>query len=280
MVVETYLSLSKDRKCTLVYALNYKHTRDLLSAFRQAGVRARSLTGFSTSEERNITLADFAQGEFSVLIGSLLLVESASMPSVSNPSISPRQSFCFDQDKLFPLQVDCIFLARPTRLRIAFAQMVGRARLQAILQNRTKGNDAASLHDFAISEEESPIIEAGSAKELVHYEEEAAPFHASDGEDPFSRDCPEGRKARRMSRYAWVCCGTGRYILPISSEDCLSVTLVDQTFVIKWEGWVTRYLFFSRNEKIQIGHASDPHAAFGAADVMLEESLTRPGLAK
>lgn len=101
MVVETYLSLcsktfsfrlrdvradrlyTEDRKCTLVYALNYKHTRDLLSAFRQAGVRARILTGFSTAEERNQTLADFAQGKFSVLIGSLLLVESASMPSVS-----------------------------------------------------------------------------------------------------------------------------------------------------------------------------------------------------
>lgn len=72
----------EERKCTIVYALNLKHTRGLLSAFRQAGVAARSLTGSSTVEERTQTMADLAQGKFSVLVGGLLLVESANMPTV------------------------------------------------------------------------------------------------------------------------------------------------------------------------------------------------------
>ncbi|KAJ9096814.1 hypothetical protein QFC21_005085 [Naganishia friedmannii] len=316
IVVQTYLSqcskapgfglrtfvadqpFTEDRKCTVVYALNYAHTRDLLSAFRQAEVAARSLTGFNTVEERSQTLADFAQGKFSVLIGGLLLIESANMPSV-----------------------DSILLARPTRSRIAFAQMVGRGallhpgkadyriidfcdnknhnggfnnlatisglqqatynlpRLQAILQNRDVIHDAANVHDFAYLENVSTVPEAVSVEE-ASYEDEAAPFHALDGEDPFSRDCPEGRKARRMSRYAWICCNTGRYVLSISKEECISITLTDRTFVIKWEGRVNSYLFFSRKEEIVVGEASDLHAAFEAADLMLEGSMTRFELAR
>ncbi|KAJ9113658.1 hypothetical protein QFC22_005967 [Naganishia vaughanmartiniae] len=191
-----------------------------------AGISAKSLTGYTTVEERTQMLADFAEGKFSVLIGSLLLVESANMPS-----------------------------------------------------NRNKSFDSAILHDLDLSEDVFPIAGVGSGGK-VRFEEEAAPFHALDGEDPFSQDSPAGRKARRMSRYAWVCCGTNQYVLPISKEDRISISLEDGTFDIKWEGRVTSFLFFSQKEVVALGSASDLHAAFEAADVILEENMTRSELAR
>lgn len=70
-------------RLTLVYGLNNRHFKNLVTAFRRAGVQAVPLTGSMTRLERGRTLQDFLSGDFSFLVRGLNLIESVSMPNVS-----------------------------------------------------------------------------------------------------------------------------------------------------------------------------------------------------
>ncbi|PWZ01728.1 P-loop containing nucleoside triphosphate hydrolase protein [Testicularia cyperi] len=93
----------KQRRSTLIFAVNIQHVQDLTQTFRQAGVDARYLHGGTPMLERRQLLQDFRAGQYPVLVNCAILTEGADVPAI-----------------------DCVLLARPTRSRNLFSQMIGR----------------------------------------------------------------------------------------------------------------------------------------------------------
>ncbi len=91
------------RRSTLVFAVNIEHVQDLTHTFRNAGVDARYLHGGTPMVERRQLLEDFRNGLYPVLVNCAILTEGADVPAI-----------------------DCVLLARPTRSRNLFSQMIGR----------------------------------------------------------------------------------------------------------------------------------------------------------
>ncbi|KAG8972126.1 hypothetical protein FRC05_010294 [Tulasnella sp. 425] len=103
LVVRTWLDRAANRKSTLVFCVNISHVKAVTTAFREAGVDARYITGLTPVIERKELLDDFRGGEFPVLVNCAILTEGADVPNI-----------------------DCVMIARPTRSRNLFAQIIGR----------------------------------------------------------------------------------------------------------------------------------------------------------
>ncbi|KAE8270069.1 hypothetical protein A4X09_0g2281 [Tilletia walkeri] len=91
------------RRSTLVFAVNVAHVIDLTQAFRDAGIDARYVHGGQRPNFREEVIRAFERGEFPVLVNCAVLTEGADIPPI-----------------------DCLILARPTRSRNVFMQMLGR----------------------------------------------------------------------------------------------------------------------------------------------------------
>ncbi|KAI9273200.1 P-loop containing nucleoside triphosphate hydrolase protein [Helicostylum pulchrum] len=93
----------KDRKSTLVFAVDIPHTVELCNTFRDAGIEASFITSKTPALSRHEILQDFKSGKIPVLVNCAILTEGTDIP-----------------------RVDCILLARPTKSSILFQQMFGR----------------------------------------------------------------------------------------------------------------------------------------------------------
>lgn len=108
LIVRTWLDRAAGRRSTLIFCADVAHTIDLTTEFRQAGVDARYLHGGTTAKERKQLLEGFKQGAFNVLINCAILTEGFDLP-----------------------QIDTVVLAKPTRSRNLFSQMIGRGLRQS-----------------------------------------------------------------------------------------------------------------------------------------------------
>ncbi|KAF8272905.1 P-loop containing nucleoside triphosphate hydrolase protein [Lactarius quietus] len=104
LVVQTWLDRAAGkRKSTLVFAINVAHVRALTKTFQLVGIDARYLYAGTPSAERVALIDGFKAGEFPVLLNCALLTEGTDIPNI-----------------------DCVVIARPTRSRNVFIQMIGR----------------------------------------------------------------------------------------------------------------------------------------------------------
>ncbi|GJJ13898.1 hypothetical protein Clacol_008155 [Clathrus columnatus] len=103
LVVRAWLDRAASRKSTLVFCVNLAHVRDLTQEFRSIGIDARYLYSKTPHVERRLLLDSFRRGEFPVLVNCAILTEGADIPNI-----------------------DCVIVARPTRSKNVFAQMIGR----------------------------------------------------------------------------------------------------------------------------------------------------------
>lgn len=103
LIVRSWLDRASDRRSTLVFCVNIQHTMDLTTTFREAGIDARYLHGGTPMKARKQLLQDFKDGQFKVLINCAILTEGFDLP-----------------------QIDVVLMARPTRSRNLFSQMIGR----------------------------------------------------------------------------------------------------------------------------------------------------------
>ncbi len=93
--------------CAIIFCVNVAHTKDVCETFNAAGIRTSAVWGEMPSEDRRKTLAQFSQGDIRVLTNCAVLTEG------------------FDEPR-----VDTIIMARPTKSRLLYAQMVGRGTRQ------------------------------------------------------------------------------------------------------------------------------------------------------
>jgi superfamily II DNA or RNA helicase len=90
-------------RLTLCFTTSVAHARDLCGAFQEAGIDAAWVCGETPLDERRDILAKFAQREIEVLTNCAVLTEGYDQPAL-----------------------DCIILARPTKSKLLFTQMIGR----------------------------------------------------------------------------------------------------------------------------------------------------------
>ncbi|MHB1681513.1 MAG: DEAD/DEAH box helicase [Bacilli bacterium] len=130
-VVEAAKEHAPERK-TLVFAVDVAQTHALVKRFKAAKIAADGIDGTLGDEERAAILERFRRGKTKVLVNCMVLTEGFDEPSVS-----------------------CILIARPTRSRVLYTQMVGRAtrlypgKNDALILDMTGASDDKSLVTFA-----------------------------------------------------------------------------------------------------------------------------------
>lgn len=102
LVVQAYRELARGRRA-IVFCVNVAHAQDVQLAFAESGIRAAAVWGALPKDERRATLAHFSGGDLDVITNCNVLTEG------------------FDEPR-----VDCVIMARPTRSKLLYAQMVGR----------------------------------------------------------------------------------------------------------------------------------------------------------
>ncbi|KAJ2906739.1 DEAD DEAH box helicase, partial [Coemansia aciculifera] len=102
-IVRAHENLAKERKSTLVFAVDVAHAQELVSAFIHYGTKAEAVLGTTPTAERERILSDFRAGVLPVLVNCGILTEGTDIPNI-----------------------DCVMMARPTRSSVLFQQMLGR----------------------------------------------------------------------------------------------------------------------------------------------------------
>nr|WP_295511242.1 helicase-related protein [Accumulibacter sp.] len=92
-----------ENRQTVVFATDIAHSKMIVAAFELAGIKAAHIDYHFDDDERRLRIEAFAAGETKVLVNPSLLTEGWDCPSA-----------------------EVIVLARPTRSRIRYLQMVGR----------------------------------------------------------------------------------------------------------------------------------------------------------
>jgi DNA repair protein RadD len=93
-----------ERRKTVVFAVDVRHSVHIANEFVKAGVRAEHLDGSTPTKDRDAILGRLASGETEVVSNCMVLTEGWDMPAIG-----------------------CLILARPTKQMGLYRQMVGRA---------------------------------------------------------------------------------------------------------------------------------------------------------
>lgn len=129
-VVEAVRNHAPNRK-SIVFAVDVKHAQALAERFRASGFSSASIDGTMKAEERQSVLSAFDDDRLRILVNCQILTEG------------------FDQP-----DVDCVVIARPTRSRALYTQMVGRglrlhpSKADALVLDLTGASDDKSLQTF------------------------------------------------------------------------------------------------------------------------------------
>lgn len=222
LVVRAWMDRAGDRKSTLVFCVNRTHVRRLTQTFRDFGIDAHYIHSGTPSQERQSLIADFKAGLYPVLVNCAILTEGADIPNI-----------------------DCVVIARPTRSRNLFAQMIGRGLRQSLAtgkvdcriidfvntRDRVPGvfstptlfglDPGEVIDDKSLSELEARIkspnsdgavVGSGSINTELPDPKSVTYF---DYEDPFAfvDDSSGAPHILKLTSNAWVGCGNDVYVL-------------------------------------------------------------------
>jgi superfamily II DNA or RNA helicase len=101
-VVKAYLEQASHLK-TIVFAVNKKQTYEIVEQMKRQGIKVTGIDSSIPENKRAEILKQFEKGEYRVLVNCSLLIEGYDQPDVS-----------------------CVLIARPTRSKSLYTQMVGR----------------------------------------------------------------------------------------------------------------------------------------------------------
>jgi len=118
VVMETWLDTAPDRQ-TIAFTVTIEHAQHLTALFQGAGVAAEAISGRLSADERRRRVVAYLRGDLQVLINCNVLTEGFDAP-----------------------QTSCLLLARPTRSRGLYIQMIGRG------TRKHQGKENCLLIDF------------------------------------------------------------------------------------------------------------------------------------
>ncbi|KAF5385447.1 hypothetical protein D9757_005321 [Collybiopsis confluens] len=212
LVVQTWLDRAVERRSTLVFCVNIAHVQALTRVFRGFGIDARYVYAKTPSAERKALITAFKSGQFPVLINC--------------GTLSPSHWFLEFIDPVAILtegadipNIDCVVVARPTRSRNVFAQMIGRG--MRLSPDTGKNETPESL-------------EEKSADQIASHTSDDIPDPTSitytDYDDPFSfisKFSGLSASLGKLSRNAWVGCGNNVYVLECLGKGFIRIERAD-----------------------------------------------------
>ncbi|TRM60209.1 P-loop containing nucleoside triphosphate hydrolase protein [Schizophyllum amplum] len=238
LVVKTWLHRAAQRKSTLVFCVSIAHVESLTQTFRSYGIDARYVYSGTPAAERRALIAAFKAGEFPVLINCAILTEGADIPNI-----------------------DCVVVARPTRSRNVFAQMIGRGmrlspstgkkdchiidfvdtqtRVQGVMSTPTLfgldpdeiiEGELKALEERAAGNKDlsqfSASADGEELPEVVVDVEEPTSITYRDHENPFStvHGASGDPHIAALSPYAWVSCGNDVYVMECMASGHIRIT--------------------------------------------------------
>jgi len=230
------------RKSTLVFCVNIAHVVALTQAFRDRGIDARYVYSQTPVAERKALIATFKSGQFPVLVNCAILTEGADIPNI-----------------------DCVVVARPTRSRNIFAQMIGRGmrlspdtgkqdcRVIDFVDSTTRVTGVISTPtlfglqpgEIEIDDESTESLEKRAAEAFALSDADCVPEPKSvtyvDYEDPFSlfNEASGAPHVASLSKYAWVGCGGDVYVLDCWSKGYVRVEPIETSEGITFEAHFT-----------------------------------------
>jgi superfamily II DNA or RNA helicase len=205
LVVDAYEEHAASRKA-VVFTPTVSLAAATAERFREGGIAAELLTGGTPQEERQATLARFRSGATPVLCNCMILTEGFDDPSI-----------------------EAIIIARPTKSRPLFTQMVGRGLrphpgkedcLIIDLAGNAGRHDIATLPDiFGIQPRDLPAggsVKAAHAARLKAEADREAALEAQRVELFARARAEEAAERWPASAYAWVPVGrrSGALTLP------------------------------------------------------------------
>lgn len=101
-IVETWMKLAREKR-TIVFATNIDHSKHIVSEFIGAGVKAEHIDAYTEPADREAILNRLRSGETQVISNVALLAEGFDLPAL-----------------------ECMVLARPTKSKTRWLQMIGR----------------------------------------------------------------------------------------------------------------------------------------------------------
>lgn len=170
-----------ERRRTVCFATDVRHSIHIRDEFAAAGVRAEHIDGETQIAERDATLARLASGEIDVVTNCMVLTEGWDMPALG-----------------------CLILARPTKQMGLYRQMVGRGL-----------RPAPGKLDCIVIDHSGAIYQLGFAEDSIEWTldpdlEAENPTHIARGADypggPKIVECPECGAAR-VGGMACLSCG-------------------------------------------------------------------------
>ncbi|ORY86217.1 P-loop containing nucleoside triphosphate hydrolase protein [Protomyces lactucae-debilis] len=248
---------ARQRRSTIVFAVDIGHVNDLTDTFRQHGYDARAVTSYTSKADR-INLVDaFRRGDFPVLVNCGIFTEGFDLP-----------------------EIDCVMLCRPTRSRGLLVQMIGRGMrkadgkadchvldLTSCLENGVVSlptlygldpNELLDAEELSLEELERRAAALLARREAAAAEMEAlgppieakAPptavtyFDYDNVEDLLNElNSAGGRHISTLSQLNWVQVDANKYILSLGKRGFIRVQpcATDETL---WMGTETRNLPF------------------------------------
>lgn len=273
LVVKAWSAKAKGRKSTLIFCVDLSHVTNLANQFRQYGIDAQFVTGDTPTKIRSARIDSFRNGEFPVLLNCGVFTEGTDIPNI-----------------------DCVLLARPTKSRNLLVQMIGRGmRLHKGKENCHIIDMVAALSTGVVSTptlfglDPDEIVEKADTKtltELKHRkesdkrrqeEEEASAlkhrtlsnklpgaisFTDYDSVHDLIADTTGDQYIRKLSKYAWVGTGGGKFVLTTSSGNYIIIEPSDKDedcFRAKY------YRRLPRTETIKSPYAAPRTIAEGAS---------------
>lgn len=214
-IVAAWQQYASDRKRTVVFACTVQHAANIAGTFQAAGIDARLIHG--GSKDRGDLLKGFHNGDFPVLVNCMILTEGWDEP-----------------------RTDCLIIARPTKSKSLYIQMVGRGARTAPdiskedclvidVSDMTRAHSLFSLSDLADDEE----VDEGDDDEPVQKKSRPEPpagaiidLLALAAEQQKIRDLVvQQADLLRTGQYHWLCLDDGPlrgyYIASVAADSYL-----------------------------------------------------------
>jgi ATP-dependent helicase IRC3 len=232
LVVKAWLAKAKGRSSTLIFCVDLSHVTNLTTKFREYGIDAQFVTGDTPPKIRSARVESFRNGEFPVLLNCGVFTEGTDIPNI-----------------------DCVLLARPTKSRNLLVQMIGRGmRLHRGKENCHIIDMVAALSTGVVSTptlfglDPGEIVEKADTKALAELKERketeklrqqeiaalkqrtlsrklpgSITFTDYDSVHDLIADTSGDQYIRKLSQYAWVGAGDGKFILTTNSGNYLII---------------------------------------------------------
>ena len=170
LIVNAYKEKCTDRKQTIVFATSIEHSNDLANEFKNNGIKAMSIDSTLDKKEREKVFNKFKNGEINVITNVGICTTGLDIPSI-----------------------DSLILARPTKSKSLFVQMVGRS---LRLSPETYKEDALII-DIADNTNRHSLI---NCKTIFDIENGETPIEAEQRRDKEEKEKIERKKKEEELR--------------------------------------------------------------------------------